>query len=97
MGSRGLVPLLLLPIRPMCAKGIARKKTQYEASKCGACHHVKAFFFLLKLFFSVEGHEMDVDSTNAQALAMTFTNLEKFNNILQQNLGSLLFRCVNLN
>jgi len=45
MGSRGLVPLLLLPIRPMCAKGIARKKTQYEASKCGACHHVKAFFF----------------------------------------------------
>ncbi len=57
----------------------------------------ESLFFLLKLFFFVEGHEMEVDSTNAQALAMTFTNLEKFNNILQQNLGSLLFRCVNLN
>jgi hypothetical protein len=29
--------------------------------------------------------------------SLTFTNLEKFNNILQQTLCSLLFRCVNLN
>jgi hypothetical protein len=59
----------------MCAKGIARKKTQCEASKCGACHHVKAFF-LLKLVFFVEGHDMEVNSTNVEAITMTFTNLE---------------------
>jgi len=43
MGSRSLLPLLLLPIRPMCARSIARKKAQSEASE--TCHHVKAFFF----------------------------------------------------
>jgi hypothetical protein len=26
MGSRGLLPLLLLSITPMCVKGVARKK-----------------------------------------------------------------------
>jgi hypothetical protein len=51
MGSKSLFFLLLLLIRPMCVKGIARKKAQCEASKCGACHHVKVFFFIEVVFF----------------------------------------------
>jgi len=33
----------------------------------------------------MEGHDMEADSTNAQALVMAFSNLEKFNKIKSIN------------
>jgi hypothetical protein len=50
MDSRGFLLLLLLPIRPMCVKGITRKKAQCEKYEHGACHHAKVFF-LVEVFF----------------------------------------------
>ncbi len=45
---------------------------------------MKIFSLLRSLFFA-EGHDMEVDSMNVQALAMAFYNAENFNKIKSIN------------